>query len=47
MVSRRKRHKNAQIRAARRRKKEREAMLRWAKRQKTWSKTDRIIFYAL
>jgi hypothetical protein len=45
MVSRRKKHKNAQIRAARQRKRERERMKAWYERQKKWKTKDRIYFY--
>lgn len=45
MVSKRKKHKNAQIRAARRRKREHEQLKRWYERQKQWRTKDRIYFY--
>ena len=45
MVSKRKKHKNAQIRAARRRKREREQLKRWYEERKKWEMKDRIYFY--
>ena len=45
MVSRRKQHKNAQIRAAKQRKHDKENMKRWREEQNKWTRKSRIKFY--